>query len=342
MRRMNWISMDVHCAFCEGGWVTDDGRERAAWQVPTSISCIRQELEKVKRPRALVIEEGPLADWLYRELSPHVDQMIVCDPYRNSLICRDGDKDDPIDWRKLAHLARGGYVRAVHHNGTLERSVLKRHVLLYHQRVKHRHAEAMRVVWWCRQFGVFIRQRDLLDAGRRRELAGQLPEVDLIRRDLRLLLKGFDVADEQVRRLRRRLAKLARANEQIRRFMVLPGVKVVRAATFFALIDTPFRFRSKQALCKYMGIGLERSKSGNGPVRLRVPPRCNRTLKCVILGAAKSAIRGQGNIFAEQHQRWLKDGCSARIARRNVARSLASVMWGGQRDVGYVEERQRV
>jgi transposase len=320
--------MDVHSAFCEGGWKSSNGQEKDAWRVPTAIPAIRAELEKVPRPRVLVIEEGPLADWLYRELSSSVDQMVVCDPYRNALIAKDGDKDDPIDWRKLADLARGGYLRAVHHHGTLERSVLKRHVLLYHQRVRHRHAEAMRIVWWCRYFGVFIRQKDLLNPVASQQLPQRLPEVEIIRRDLRLLLRGFREADAQVRRMRRRLVRLVHENDEIKRLTALPGVKVVRAASFYVLVDTPFRFKSKQALWKYMGIGLERRHSGNGPVRLGVPRRCNRVLKNVILGAATSAIRTQGNLFAEQYQRWLADGCSARIARRNVARSLAVVMWG--------------
>jgi transposase len=105
-------------------------------------------------------------------------------------------------------------------------------------------------------------------------------------------------------------------------------VKGVRAASFFAVVDTPFRFKSRQALWKYMGIGLERRKSGNGPLRLRVPLRCNRLLKNVILGAAKSAAASKDNPFADQYQRWLSMNCSPRVARRNVARSMAAVMWG--------------
>ena len=77
-----------------------------------------------------------------------------------------------------------------------------------------------------------------------------------------------------------------------------------------------------------MGIGLEKRQSGNGRVRLSVPKRCNRILKSVILGAAKSAIASRKNIFADQYQRWLDADCSPRIAKRNVARSQAAVMWG--------------
>ena len=102
----------------------------------------------------------------------------------------------------------------------------------------------------------------------------------------------------------------------------------MRATTFFAMVDTPFRFAGKQKLWKYMGIGLERRQSGDGPARLTVPKRCNRVLKNVILGAAKSAAASKENPFADAYQRWLDANCSPRIARRNLARSLAAAMWG--------------
>ena len=61
---------------------------------------------------------------------------------------------------------------------------------------------------------------------------------------------------------------------------------------------------------------------------MRTPKRCSKVLKNVILGAAKSAIASKDNVFADQYQRWLNEGSSPWIARRNLARSLATVMWG--------------
>ena len=94
------------------------------------------------------------------------------------------------------------------------------------------------------------------------------------------------------------------------------------------MVDTPFRFAGKQKLWKYAGLGLERRQSGNGPVRLGVQRRCNRVLKNVLLGAAHSAAASKDNVFADQYQRWLDAKCSPLIARRNLARSLSTVMWG--------------
>jgi transposase len=201
-------------------------------------------------------------------------------------------------------------------------------VQLYHERVSRRVSEGHKIIWRARGFGVIVRHKDLIDPQRRKRMLEALPGNDTVQQDMRLLLEGFDVLADQVRKLRSRLIDLSKDEPMIRRFCAIKGISHVRAATFLAILDTPFRFKSKQKLWKYMGIGLERRRSGTGPARLRVPGRCNRILKSVILGAAKSAIASRNNIFADQYQRWLDAQCSPRIARRNLARSLAGVMWG--------------
>src|SRR5262249_31306927 len=149
-----------------------------------------------------------------------------------------------------------------------------------------------------------------------------------LRDDVRLMWTSYDLATKQEERVRRRLIELAKQEEVMVRFQALPGIGWVRAATLFVILDTPWRFASKAALWKYLGIGLERRGSGNGPEQVRVPVRTNRVLKGTILGAAKSAVAQGDNPFADQYRRWLQQGLSARLARRNVARSLSATLWG--------------
>lgn len=328
MKRTHFIGLDTHCEFCELVAITDSGivsqRERCATAIPTLVEAI----EKVPRPRHLVIEEGPIADWLYRNLVRHVDEMVVCDPRRNHLIAKDSDKDDPIDALKLVQLYRGGYVKAVHHAESFDRAVLKQHVALYHDRVRQRVREANRVMSQLRRHGVFVREAAFLTRSQRDELLGRLPSNVVLRSNVELLWKSYDLACEQVGEMRDRLIRLGRQEDQVRRFTDVPGIAWIRAATFFAYVDTPWRFATKQALWKYLGIGLERQHSGTGPVQLRVPWYVNRTLKYTILGAAMSAVAPGKNPFADQHERWTRQGISPRNARRNVARSLAATLWG--------------
>lgn len=330
MKRTHYIGADTHCKETDLAVVTEAGRLTQRWRGPTTIRALREVLETIGRPRYLAFEEGPMADWLYRNLSPLMDGITVCDPRRNHLIAKDGDHDDPIDAEKLAQLLRGGYVKAVHHPESFSRSVFKHHVGLYHSCVGRRVREANRIMGYLRHYGVFVGEGAFAEAADRREVLSRLPRSTVVRSNLKVLWSGYDATTKQVAEMRHRLHQLARQEPQVRRWAKLPGVKAIRAATFFVYIDTPWRFKSKSALWRYMGIGLERWHSGNGPMRVRVPAsvEVNRPLKNMILGAAKSAIAAGDNPFAEQYQRWLDQGISPGSARRNVARSQAAVMWG--------------
>jgi transposase len=318
----------VHCQSCQFVVATPSGRIIEQRRLPTAIPELAAAIESIRRPRTVVFEEGPLADWLFRNLTPTADEIVVCDPRRNHLVARDGDKDDPIDAEKLVQLARGGFLRHVHHSQSQRRVLLKRRVALYHDRVRRRVAEANHIIGFLRGFGVMITESALADPQKREELINRIPKSMTLRSDFSMLLEEYDVHAEHVEQLRSRLIRQARRVDQIKRFTALPGVLWIRASTFYAYIDTPWRFRSKSALWKYLGIGLERRHSGSGFERLGVPRRCHRLLKSTILGAAKSAAAAKNNPFADQYQRYLHEGCSPRIARRNVARSQSAVMWG--------------
>ncbi len=326
MRQRYCIGMDVHCAFSEFAVLDVSAQLLQRGQCATSIPALIAELEKVARPRCLVIEEGPLADWLWRNLRSHVEEMVVCNPRRNRLIAQEGDKDDPLDAAKLAHLFLGGYVKPVHHSDCSDRALLKQHVALYHDRVRHRVSEALRIVSLLRRHGVFVREKHFVATADRDTILTRLPKS--LANDVRLLWQGYDVAVSQEEWMRCQLVRLAKEEDVVRRFVELPGIAWVRAVTLFVWLDTPWRFRSKSALWKYLGIGLQRRHSGTGPERLRVPCAVNRLLKSTILGAARSAVAQGDNPFADQYRRWLEQGLSPKLARRNVARSLAATLWG--------------
>ena len=328
MERVYTIGADTHCAFTELATISPGGRLIRKQRCSTNIPALVEAVAEVRLPRVMVIEEGPLADWLYRGLGEHGVTVVVCDPRRNHLIAKDSDKDDAIDAEKLARLARGGFIKTVHHAESFDRMAFKRRVALYHDQVRHRVREANRLMAQCRQLGLFIHERDFADVDRWCACRDRLPNHPMVQADLNVVWQGYRHAVAQADKVRRGLLVLARKNKTIRSFTALSGVGWIRAATFFAYVDTPFRFKRKQALWRYMGIGLECRGSGEGPRQVRVARYANPVLKNVILGAAMSAIASRTSPFAEQYRRWLQDGISPRNARRNVARSQAAVMWG--------------
>jgi transposase len=229
----------------------------------------------------------------------------------------------------LALLHRGGFIKPVHQVATLDQAVLKQLVVLYHYRVRQRVREAHRITHLVRQHGVVIRERHYAASEDRPALLQRLPPHALLAELVQSMWSSYDALVEQEEQWRRRLIKVAQAVEVVRRFEELPGFGWVRAATLYAYLDTPWRFRSKAALWKYLGIGLERKHSGKGREYLGVPWLAHRLLKGTILGAAKSAATQGNNPFADLHRRWLEDqGLSAQMARRNVARALAATAWG--------------
>jgi hypothetical protein len=152
-------------------------------------------------------------------------------------------------------------------------------------------------------------------------------------KQLELLWIGYDATSHQVRIARCHLSRLSGRYKIIKFWSQLPGIGLIRATTLFAYLDTPWRFRKKNKLWKYCGVGLQRTTSGTDnkgrpkPARLKLPWAVNRTLKNAILGAATSAIKQKNNLFRQYYERMLEDGIMPSNARHAVARKLLTVMW---------------
>jgi transposase len=329
MTRQNYIALDTHCSFTDMAVVSQSGRILKRERCDTTIPQLIELLDGVRGPRVLTFEEGPLADWLARNLRPHVERLVVCEPRRNALIAKDGDKDDPIDAEKLAQLLRGGYLKEVHQAGSLDRSLLKQHVAFYHDRVRERVRQGHQLVSQFKRHGVFASIGDIVDAEQRRWLYKKIPQRKVLFNHLDLLHEVYELMYRQEEHLRLQLVQLARREEPVRRFVKLPGISWIRAVTFYAYIDTPFRFKTKSALWRYCCIGLERRRSGDGPLKVKLVQRGNRRLKNVLLGGAKSATASESkNPFADKYRYWTQEEAEhPSTARRNVARTFASVMW---------------
>lgn len=327
MDRCYCIGLDAHSAETEVAVLTPAGNVRERRRVATTVSQLREVVAAVPRPRRVVLEESTIADWLWRNLRELCEDVLVCDPRRNRSISGGDDKDDRRDAQELARLAQGGYVKRVHHPEALERIIFKEHVGLYHDRVRQRVREANRIGALLRRFGVMAREKDFANGDRRVDLRKRLPADELMQGSLELSWLGYDAVATQVKECRKRLMKRCRREEVLQRWVAVPGIHWVRAATLFVHLDTPWRFRSKAALWKYLGIGLRRRQSGTGPGWLGVPRQVNRRLKAAILGAATTALASD-NPFAVQYRRWLANGLAAVVARRNLARSLACTLWG--------------
>jgi transposase len=330
MSKVHVIAMDTHSQTTDICVKTRAHGPGRWFHVPTRVPEIVAVLEQVRGEKEVVMEEGPLADWLMRSLRGHAQRVVACDPRRNALVAKDGDKCDPIDAGKVADLHLGGYTRLVHHPESLKRVVLKEAVGLYHRQVEERVARANQVMGLLKRWGIMARQKDFGSTEDRDKLLGLLPpeeEGKSAARHIRLLWRSYDQAVREEARLHGELVKLAQQEEVVVRWQAVPGIGWIRGITVLAYMDTPWRFASKQKLWKYMGIGLVRAQSGGGRGHVQVEKGCNRRLKNVILGAAQTVLLRQEGVLYARYQAWREAGLDHRNARRNVARDIATVLW---------------
>ncbi|MHC4233344.1 MAG: IS110 family transposase [Planctomycetota bacterium] len=326
-----YIGADVHSNSTELA-IDKRGKIVARYSVPTSIPAIANVLNAFQGKKYIAIEEGPMSGWLYRNLSKKVDDFISSDPRRNKLIASDGDKDDKIDAAKLASLLRGGFLRKIHQSDDAGRAELKQWVSLYHDRVRDAVRSINKIRARCRMHGVKLSRAALHNPDSR---ADWLLETNnrALANQLNMLWIGYDATVQQVKLAKRQLALLGKKYEIIQFFSQLPGIGLIRATTIFAYLDTPWRFKKKNKLWKYCGVGLQRITSGTDkkgapkPARLKLPWAVNRTLKNAVLGATLSAINQKNNAFKEFYERKVQNGMITSNARHAVARKMLTTMW---------------
>ncbi len=338
---MNYIGADVDSKMTELA-VRRRGKIVARRRVPTSIRDIRQYLATISGQTALAFEEGPMAHWMWRNLKDHVDRIVVCDPRRNKLITHDGDKSDADDAAKLAELLAGGNLREVYHSGDDARVLLKEWVSLYHDRVRDAVRQANKIRARCRMYGVRMPGKVLKNSDHRPAWLAGVDQPGLIGQ-LELLWISFEAVAQQVSNARRQLALRAGQYDIIELWREIPGIGLIRAVTYFAYADTPWRFETKKKLTKYFGVGLQRTASGTGkdgkpkPGYLRMPWAVNRRLKTVAMGAALTAVSCGRNVFRTHYEELLRNGVTVSNARHSVARKIVIVMWGMWKTTGRFE-----
>jgi len=327
-----YVGADVHSNSTELA-IEHNGNIVRCHSVPTAIPAIKEVITSLGGKVYLTFEEGPMAGWLYRNLKDTVEQIIVCDPRRNKLICCDGDADDRIDSGKLAILLRGGYLRAVHHSDDESRAEFKQWISLYHDRVRDGVRTINKIRARCRMYGIAIPRNVILDKSQRPQWLAGIQNKALAKQ-LEVLWIGYDAVAVQVKRVKRQFCMSSKKYPIIRLWSELPGIGIIRAASLFAFLDTPWRFARPNKLWKYCGVGIVRSASGtdkNGkpkPARLQLAWAVNRLLKNVTLGAVHTAVNQNKNIFKDYYERMLYDGIIPSNARHAVARKMLTVMWG--------------
>ncbi len=100
----------------------------------SDIKELKNYLKNQHGSKIFTIEESTPAHCLNVELLYYVDKIVICDPYKNKLLCS-GPKNDLIDAKKLCSLLKSGLLTEVYYS-TEESCQLRKYVSAYEDLVK--------------------------------------------------------------------------------------------------------------------------------------------------------------------------------------------------------------
>ena len=83
--------------------------------LPSNLKELQLYLSRLRGKKILSFEETTTSQWLYVELRGDVDEILICDPYRNHLLS-EGAKTDKLDAVKLVQLLKAGLLKPVFHS----------------------------------------------------------------------------------------------------------------------------------------------------------------------------------------------------------------------------------
>jgi transposase len=272
-----------------------------------NLKSLKKQLKEIRGNKILTIEETTTTHWLYVELKEYVDKILICDPYRNSLLS-EGAKTDKIDARKLCQLLRSGLVKEVYHS--LENDYkIRKLVSTYEDVVK----AGVRV----------LNQRSALYRAVGLQVKkDKLPEDEIYKLVDRSQERSIGLYLEEKKEYEKIFKQLRRSNKTINNLCSISGIAEIGAVKIYSRVIEAGRFPSKYKYWSYCGLVTHEKESGNRSYGKK-QGRYSRTLKSVYKTAAWTAVGGKNDI-REYYEYLLKEEyLSERKAINQVARYIA-------------------
>jgi len=283
-------------------------KKEKVFEGKSDIVRLRKFIKEFKGTKRLVIEETTSTQWLFKELVSSVDELVVCDPYKNRLMTY-GPKNDRIDAIKLAELAMRREINYVYHS-TSSIMRLRRLVSGYDDLIK-----------------AIVRTKNQKSAIYRGECKRYKSKDELYWDEDKFvnLLKDKEIGflEEQKKEYEKTFRVYAK-NGMIRNLMTIPGIGIIGAIKTAGAVVDARRFKDKSKFHGYCGLVKHVLMSG-GRCYGKRKTRYSRVMKCVMKTAAMAAISGN-NALSKYYDFLLLQGLPERDARNAVARRIAVIV----------------
>lgn len=271
------------------------------------------------------LESGPTSTWLWTELD-RMGLPVICIDARHAkaALKMQINKSDRNDAAGIARIMQTGWYREVRVKD-LDSHAIKALLVSRALLVKIKRDLENQIRGLLKNLGLVIgRAKMNTFAARAKELIEDKPALTAV---VEPLLKAREVIEQQVVDLDRKVMRMARSDDQVRRFMTTPGIGPITALCYLATIDDPTRFNKSRNVGAYIGLTTRRYASGEIDWTGRISKCGDKLLRSYLFEAA--------NVLLTRVAKWstLK-AWGMRIAKRSgirkakvaVARKLAVIL----------------
>lgn len=333
-----YIGLDAHSQSCTFAVMGPSGRRLTERVLETNGKLLVELVKGIAGTRHLCFEEGTHSEWLYELLKPHVDEIVVIQPWRNGA---SGRKSDSIDaWALAERIRTGSTEGAVFKAPGIYsdlRAAVRAHRVLVGDLVRAKNR--LKAVFRSR--GLQGMGTEVYDPEERAKWIKKLPAnrrklATILATELDAVTEVHEEAEQWL------LAEAARC-PIAKLLATAPGIGMIRAAQIVAIVISPDRFRTRQQFWSYCGLGIVtrsssdwvRDRRGNWARSETTQTRgLNRNrhpmLKAIFKGAAQNIETMTKHPLHADFKRMTAAGMKPTLARITVARKIAAAvlaMW---------------
>ena len=332
-RTPKYAGLDVHQATIVIVVREESGRIIARTILPTDATAVTEFFRAMQGSIHVTFEEGTQAQWLYDLLMPLVARVVVCNR-RDAR--RPGNKNDWQDAAELADLLRRDAVRSIYHDRTPQGAELKELARTYVTLVEDSTRVMSRLKALYRARAIGTRGRAVYNPRERTAWLAKLP-TGAVRFRAEALYAELELLQALRRTAKTALLTAARRQPAWAVLRAIPGLGLVRVALLLAVLQTPWRFRTKRNLFAYAGLAVttrstaQYALEGGTPVRRRRAPltrglnRNHHPLVKAIFKSAVTTATARPGAFQDCYHQLVAGGMREELARVTLTRKLAAV-----------------
>jgi transposase len=321
---MRSIALDVHRDFCEVA-IKEGAVVRSAGRIRTTVEELELFARSLARGDQVALEATGPANAIARILEPHVGRVVIANSRRVRAIAEAKVKTDKVDAATLCELLAAGFLPAVWAPDEQTRAL--RGLLGRRERLVRSRTRAKNAVHAA--LGRELKRRPSMSDLFGRAGRAWLERLELPAHERQIVascLREVDFLSQEIAALESELARIALSSEQVKRLMTVPGVSLVAAATFVAVVGEIHRFETPKKLVGYVGLDPKVRQSGESAARHgRISKQGSAAARHMLCEAAWIAVRTPGPLRAFYERLRARRG--AQIALVATGRKLCVLFW---------------